>query len=466
MNIAIIGGGISGLSTAYFLKQQGLNQQRPDYSIQVFEKETSVGGNIRATLRDGFTFDWSANGFLTNVTDTLELARSLSLENELLPASENAKYRYLFKNNALKPFPASPPAFLKTELLSPFAKLRAASEYVRGKSFGKEESVYDFIQRHFGREVADTFAEPAVVGITSGNAKELSVDALFPRFRKLEQEHGSLIKGLMALQKKAKGSSSRLTSFKQGGMQKLTDALESALSSNIRKGVKVVRLTKLEEGYAIVLNSGETFQADAVILATPAFVSAKLLEPISPEASKLLSSIPYANVAVFGLGYNRVDVPNELKGFGFLTAHNGSINQNTSVRALGVLWSSAIFPDQAPEGHVMMRVICGGAVDPEFMKLSSDEMLEVVQRDLRVTMGITAKPVFLEQVIWKQAIPQYHLGHAQKVQSIMESVKQHEGLYLTGNAYYGVGVNDCVREAKRTANAVAEGREQRAKGEG
>lgn len=449
MNVAIIGGGISGLATAYYVKQQ-----HPDYSIQVFEKETSVGGNIRATVKDGFTFDWSANGFLTNVSDTLELARSLGLEGELLPASENAKYRYLFKDNALKPFPASPPAFLKTELLSPFGKLRAASEYFRGKTTKKEESVYDFIGRHFGREVADTFAEPAVVGITSGNAKELSIDALFPRFRKLEQEHGSLIKGLLALQKKSKGSRGRLTSFKQGGMQRLTDALESALSSNLRKGVKVIRLTKLEEGYAIVLNDGETFQADAVVLATPAFVSAKLLEPLAPDASKLLATIPYADVAVFGLGYNRIDVPNELKGFGFLTARGGSVDSNADVRALGVLWSSAIFPDQAPEGHVMLRVICGGAVDPEFVKMSDDEMLEAVRRDLRVTMGITAKPVFLEQVLWKQGIPQYQLGHAQKVRSILETLKQHQELYLTGNAYYGVGVNDCVREAKRVADML------------
>jgi protoporphyrinogen/coproporphyrinogen III oxidase len=442
--VAIIGGGISGLSTAYFLKQQ-----KPNLTIMVFEKEGNVGGNLRATLKDGFTFDWSANGFLTNVSDTLELARSLGLEDELLPASENAKYRYLFKNNALKPFPTSPPAFLKTELLSPFAKLRAASEYFRGKSSNKEESVYDFIERHFGREVADTFAEPAVVGITSGNAKELSVDALFPRFRKLEQEHGSLIKGLIALQKNSKGSSNRLTSFKNGGTQKLTSALESALSSNLRKGVKVVRLTKLHDGYAVVLNDGETFQADAVVLATPAFVSAKLLGPILPDAAKLLSSIPYADVAVFGLGYNRIDVPHDLKGFGFLTA------RNENVRALGVLWSSAIFPDQAPEGHVMMRVICGGAVDPEFVKLSEEEMLESVQRDLRITMGITAKPVFVEQVVWKQGIPQYKVGHVQKVQSIMESLKQHEELYLTGNAFYGVGVNDCVREAKWVADVLA-----------
>jgi protoporphyrinogen/coproporphyrinogen III oxidase len=439
--VAIIGGGISGLSTAYFLKQQ------PELSIQVFEKEASAGGNLRATLKDGFTFDWSANGFLTNVADTLELAHSLGLEGELLPASDNARYRYLFRNNALKPFPTSPPAFLKTELLPPLAKLRAASEYFRGKRVNKEESVYDFIERHFGREVADTFAEPAVVGITAGNAKELSLDALFPRFRKLEQEHGSLMKGLIALQKNSKGQSSRLTSFKAGGTQKLTSALESHLSPHLRKGAKVVRLTKLEEGYAVVLNDGETFQTDKVVLATPAFVSAKLLGSLAPDAAKLLATIPYAAVAVFGLGYNRIDVPNELKGFGFLTA------RGAGVRALGVLWSSAIFPDQAPEGHVMMRVICGGAVDPEFVELSSEQMLESVQHDLRVTMGITAKPVFLEHILWKQGIPQYVLGHAQKVRNIMENLKQHEGLHLTGNAYYGVGVNDCVRDAKRVANS-------------
>jgi protoporphyrinogen/coproporphyrinogen III oxidase len=442
-SVAIIGGGLSGLATAYYLKQQ-----RPDLELKIFEKETNVGGNIRATQRDGFTFDWSANGFLTNVPETLELAKALGLENELLPASENAKYRYLFKNNTLQPFPASPPAFLKTNLLSPLAKLRAASEYFRGKHIDKEESVYDFILRHFGREVADTFAEPAVVGITSGNAKELSVDALFPRFRKLEQDHGSLIKGLIALQKNSKGSSSRLTSFRAGGMQRLTDALESTLSPNLRRGVKVVRLTKLADGYAVVLNSGETFQADTVVLATPAFVSAKLLEPLAPEASTLLSSIPYADVAVFGLGFNRIDVPHDLKGFGFLTA------RNENVRVLGVLWSSAIFPDQAPEAHVMMRVICGGAVDPEFVKLTEDERLEAVRRDLRVTMGITAEPVFTEQVIWRQGIPQYVLGHGQKVQTIMDEVKKLPGIHLTGNAFYGVGVNDCVRAAKQLASQL------------
>jgi protoporphyrinogen/coproporphyrinogen III oxidase len=449
-SVAIIGGGLSGLATAYYLKQ------RPDLDINVFEKETSVGGNIRATLRDGFTFDWSANGFLTNVPETLELAHALGLEGELLPASENAKYRYLFKNNTLRPFPASPPAFLKTNLLSPLAKLRAASEYFRGKSVDKEESVYDFIARHFGREVADTFAEPAVVGITSGNAKELSVDALFPRFRKLEQEHGSLIKGLIALQKQsrqknAKGSGSRLTSFKSGGMQRLTDAIESALSPNLRKGVKVVRLTKLPDGYAIVLNSGEVFQADQVVLATPAFVSAKLLEPLAPEASQLLATIPYADVAVFGLGFNRIDVPHDLEGFGFLTA------RGENVRVLGVLWSSAIFPDQAPQGHVMLRVICGGAVDREFINLTDEERLGSVKRDLRVTMGITAQPIFSETIVWRQGIPQYLIGHSKKIEAVTRALESVNNIYLTGNAFYGVGVNDCVREAKKTAAVVAEG---------
>ncbi len=442
-SVAIIGGGISGLATAYHLKQQ-----RPDLELKLFEKETSLGGNIRATQRDGFTFDWSANGFLTNVPETLELAKFLGLESELLPASENAKYRYLFKNNSLQSFPVSPPAFLKTKLLSPLAKLRAASEYFRGKSFDKEESVYEFIARHFGREVADTFAEPAVVGITSGNAKELSIDALFPRLRKLEQEHGSLIRGLIAAQKNTRGSSSRLTSFRSGGMQRLTDELESALMPNLRKGVKVVRLTKLSEGYAVVLSSGEVFQADMVVLATPAFVSAKLLEPLVPEAARTLATIPYADVAVFGLGYNRVDVPHDLKGFGFLTA------RRENVRALGVLWSSAIFPEQAPPGHVMLRVICGGAVDAEFTKMSEDEMRKAVLHDLQVTMGITAPPVFEEKILWKQGIPQYLLGHGQKVQTVMKEVTCLTGIFLTGNAFYGVGVNDCVRDAKRVADAI------------
>jgi protoporphyrinogen/coproporphyrinogen III oxidase len=442
VNIAIIGAGLSGLSTAYYLKRE-----RPDWQITVFEKEPEVGGKVRSSLKDGFTFDWASNGFLTNVSETLELAQSLGLETQV--ASDAAKHRFLFKNGGLKRFPDSPPKFLSTDLLSLWGKIRAALEFFIGKSSQQEETVYDFIKRHFGTDVAEVFAEPAILGITAGDAKKLSIDALFPRFRKLEQSKGSLLKALIEAQKQNKGKApSRLTSFK-GGMQTLVSSLESALQTNLRKRAEVTYFSPLAEGgYALMLSSGETLNADAVVLATPAFVSSKLINSFLPETAKRLEGIPYADVSVFGLGYHRFDVPQPLDGFGFL------VPRGEKVRSLGVLWSNALFSDQAPKDRVLLRAICGGEMDPEFIKLNQDESLQIVRHDLRVTMGITAEPVFTEQVSWPKGIPQYYLGHSQNVSAIMQSLESYKGLYLTGNAFYGVGVNDCVRDAKRVVSML------------
>ena len=443
--VAIIGGGVSGLTTAYLLKQK-----RPELELTVYEKDAAAGGKVRSSYPNGYTVDWGPNGFLSNVPETVELAKSLSLE--LQPASDVAKYRFLYKNGGLRPLPLSPPAFLKSELLSPLGKARAALEPLLGKAVTQEETVHGFFVRHFGREVADAFAGPLVLGITAGDARALSLDALFPRFRALEAEHGSLIRALMSAQRKAKeankAQTGRLTSFR-GGAGRLVEALREKLGEVVQTGLEVKRLEPQGMGYGLELSSGKTSYADAVVLATPAFVSAALLSPFLPEAAAALSEIPYADVRVFGLGYDRVDVPNLLDGFGFL------VPRGEGVRALGVLYSSSIFPDRAPEGKVLLRVIAGGSVDPEFAGLSSDEALGAVRRDLELTLGITAPPEMLEHVPWPRGIPQYLLGHGARVTAAMRTVESYPRLFLTGNAYHGVGVNDTVRDAHRVAALLA-----------
>lgn len=445
MRVAVIGAGLSGLATAYLLKQE-----KPDWSLSIFEKENEVGGKVRSETQDGFTFDWGPNGFLTNVSETLDLAKALGLDDLLQAASDNAKYRFIYKEGALRPLPASPPAFLKTNLLSPYGKLRAFLELIQGRAVAREESVYDFIARHFGPQVAEVFAGIAVLGITAGDAKELSVNALFPRFKELEAEHGSLIKGMMAAQKQAKatGRSSRLTSFKAGGLQTLITALSDALEEQLNKGAAIHKVTPEDEGFKLELSSGDFQQFDQVVLATPAFVSSKLVASFLPGAAERLRNIPYADVVVFGLGFDRVDVPQIMDAFGFLVA------RAEGVRSLGVLYSSSLFPDQASEGKVMLRVICGGTLDPDFINLSKEEAISVVRRDLEITMGITVEPEFMTYVRWPKGIPQYLLGHAENVQQIMRGVAQHRGLHVVGNAFYGVGVNDCVRDAKRVVNEL------------
>ena len=448
-HIVIVGGGLAGLSAAFFLQQA-----RPELRITVLEKDPEAGGKVRSHLRDGYTVDWAANGFLPNVPDTLELVRELGLE--LREAAEVAKYRFLYKNGALQKLPASPPAFLTSNLLLPSEKLRAAAEPILGRAHSGEETVYDFMARHFGRGVAEVFAGPFILGITSGDAKRLSLDALFPRFRALERQHGSLVRGLIAQQRTAKENAKenpepdkpkRLTSF-PGSSGALVETLQKKFTGRLETGVAINQLRPAEGAFELTV-SGERLKADAVILATPPFVSAEFVQPFAPDAATALRGIPYADVQVFGLGYHRIDVPNALDGFGFL------VPRGEGVRVLGVLYSSSIFPGQAPDGRVLLRVIAGGSVDPEFAALSPGEALAAVHRDLRVTMGIVAEPEFVEHIPWPKGIPQYELGHLEKVARAKDALADCP-IFLTGNAYHGVGVNDTVRDARKTAAAVLE----------
>ena len=443
--VIIIGGGLAGLSTAFFLQRA-----RPDLKLTLLEKEPHTGGKVRSSLESGFTVDWAANGFLPNVPETLELSNLLGLEAELQEASEVARHRFLYRGGALRRLPTSPPAFLASPLLLPSEKLRAASEPLLGRTHEGEESVHAFVARHFGRGVADAFAEPFVLGITAGDAKRLSLDALFPRFRALEREHGSLVRGMIAQQRAAKAQADpdrpkRLTSFTTGS-GRLVEALGAQFGGRLERNAAVRQVRPKAQGFEVAWDGGNA-AAEAVVLATPAFVSAELLE-FAPEAAEALATIPYADVQVFGLGFHRFDVPNPLDGFGFL------VPRGEGVRVLGVLYSSSIFPGQAPEGQVLLRVIAGGTVDPEFAALSPDEALEAVRRDLRVTMGIVAEPTFVQHIPWERGIPQYELGHGQRVATAFHALKRTPGVVLTGNAYHGVGVNDTVRDAQRAADAV------------
>jgi len=450
--VVIVGGGLAGLATTFFLQRE-----RPDLELTLLEKETEAGGKVRSSFHHGYTLDWAANGFLPNVPETLTLAEKLGLSGELQEAAEVARHRFLYRSGALQRLPTSPPAFLMSNLLLPSEKLRAAAEPLFGRAHVGEESVVDFVTRHFGRGVAEVFAGPFVLGISAGDARQLSLDALFPRFRALEREHGSLVRALISQQRNVRKNSGtktgdpdkprRLTSFR-GGSGRLVAALQEAFTGRLELGVTLRSLKPLARGFELVQAGGERLEADAVVLATPAFVSAPLVQLFAPEAAAALSGIRYADVQVFGLGYRRTDVPNALDGFGFL------VPRGEGVRVLGVLYSSSIFPGQAPDGRVLLRVIAGGSVDPEFAALSPDEALSAVRRDLRVTMGVVAEPEFAEQVPWPRGIPQYELGHSRRVERAENALAKHPGIFLTGNAYRGVGVNDTVRDARKTAEAL------------
>ena len=442
-HIAIIGAGISGLATAHFLRER-----LPDTSLTVLERADTPGGKVQTHLREGYLIEGGPDGFLSNAPDTLDLIASLGLEDDLTPAAEAARHRYLFVDGGLRPLPASPPAFVRSGLLSVSGKLRAACEPFLARRSQHEESVHTFVARHLGHEVARVLAGPMVLGVAAGDARRLSLDALFPNLRALERSHGSLVRGLLA-RRRGGEAPGRLTSFRAGTGQ-LIAALAAAFAAELRCGLAAERLEvsalTADRGLHLTLSDGERLTCDAVVLAGPADVSARLLRPHAPLAAAELEAIPYAGVRVFALGFERIDVPHPLDGFGFLAA------RGEGVRSLGVLWSSTLFPERAPAERVLLRVIAGGAVDPEFMALSDDDALEQVLRDLRVAMGISVVPDFVEQIAWHRGIPQYLLGHRQRVAAARASLPA--GVFLVGDAYDGIGVNGCVRAARRVAAEV------------
>lgn len=454
--IAVVGGGVSGLASAYFLRRE-----RPAEEVVVLEEGPVAGGKVQTTIRDGYTVEWGPNGFLTNTRETLDLALALGLEAELVEAAPEAKKRYLIQDHELRALPTSPPSLLTTELLTVRGRMRAALEPVLARRHEREESVHGFVARHFGTEVADAFAIPLVLGISGGDAHAISLDALFPRMRRLEREHRSLILGMIASRRASRDGEAfgRLTSFRRG-TGTLVEALAATLGDGVRCGAYVSGIRPSGAGWSITLNDGEPVTADAVVLAVPAHAAARLVEAWAPAAAAELRSIPFAPIHVFGLGFDRVDVPRILDGFGFLAP------EGQGVRSLGVLWSSAVFPDHAPPGKVLLRVLAGGARDAGFLRLTPEEALQSVREDLQTAMGIVAEPEFVESVPWQDAIPQYELGHAERVAAIEAALRQEvlsagseqtvPPLMLTGNSFHGIGLNDCVRDAARVAADLAQ----------
>jgi len=458
-HVVVIGGGVSGLAAAL-----GIKRSLPDVRVTVLEGEAEPGGCARSDRRDGYVIDRGPNGFLTNTHETHELAREIGLADELTPATDAAQKRLLWFDGALREAPTGPAAFLASEMLSPLGKARVALEPFVGRApAGSDETVFDFAARRLGREFADAFVAPLVLGIAAGDARAISLRAQFPRLARLEDEYGGLLRGMLARRREARreptrtvggpaGPGGRLTTFRGGGVERLIEALRDELGAIVRTSATVTALSRESHAapWTIGLQDGSTFEADRVILATPSFVTARLLEAVAPSAAADLNAIPYAGVRVLGLGYDRIDVPHPLDGFGFL------VPRGHGVRILGCLWTSTLFPWQAPEGKVLLRIIAGGTVDPGFTNLSDDDALRVARADLERTMGIVAEPEMIHHVRWENAIPQYPPGHQNRVARIMHEIAATPGLHLTGAAYHGTGLNDCVGDAARVAREVAD----------
>jgi oxygen-dependent protoporphyrinogen oxidase len=443
MRVVVIGGGISGLATAFYVRRA-----RPDVELTVLEAAPRLGGTMVTREINGFCFEGGSNGFLSNKPYTLDLVRDAGAESLLLPSNDAARIRYIY-SDALHRLPESPPAFLATPLLSWRGKLRVLSElFTPARRDIADESLRDFGYRRVGKEFTDTFLDPMSAGIYASTAAKLSVHAAFPAVVRLEREYGGLFKGMVKRRKRRAGPGGRLMSF-QGGVGTFIEHLGEVLGDAVRTDVKARSLRRVDDGYRLLTREGE-IGADAIVLATPAYAAARMLRHLDDDLAYWLGQVGYTPIAVVGFGYRELAHP--LKGFGLLTT------AASQQEILGVLWDSSIFPDRAPAGKKSLRVMIGGQRNSELALRSEDELIGIARRGLAQTMGVSETPAVTFVKRWRRGIPSYRLGHLANVERIFARVaNQWPGIYLNSNAYWGIGLNDCVGNARRCAEAVARG---------
>jgi len=450
-DLVVIGGGISGLVLAR--DAMGL---RPEWTVTVLEAEDRPGGTMRTERVAQCLCECGPGGFLTNVPDTRDLAVELGLEDRLLPAREAAENRYLWVRGALRAVPLKPPAFLRSDVLTLPGRVRVLAEpFIPKRRSGTDESVLAFATRRIGKEAARVLVDAMVSGVYAGDASTLSLCSTFPRMREMEERYGSLIRAMIALKKAKKtrggpaGPGGVLTSF-DDGMDVLVQGLANALGSRLVNGARVSSMSRQGSEYvveAVVSGVPRTWRTRQLVLAVPSHVAAKLTQPFAPILAGELEQIPYAGLSVVCLIYRRSQIHHALNGFGFL------VPKDQGLRILGAIWVGSVFPTHVLGDRVLLRVMLGGVRDPEGSMMSEGRSIDIAHADAsRALGGISGVPMATRIFRHPKAIPQYVLGHPERLERIERS--RLPGLHLAGNAYRGIGVNDCVRESRALAERI------------
>ena len=447
--VAVIGAGITGLSAAYEL-------QKRRCAVRLFESAARIGGVIRSEWEGGFLCEYGPSSMRLIRPEVEALLEELELSGEIIEADPHRNKRFILRKGKPTAIVASPLGIAASPLLSIPAKLRLAMEpFIAGRRSGSDESVADFVRRRFGAEVLANIADPLITGIYAGDVERLSIRYAFERIWRMEEEHGSVIRGAAREARKRKrrdGSKGfRIISMRKG-LESLPKALDKRLGKSL---LTEVELTSIRKGAQWQLSwrkdgreGSDAF--DALVLALPAFRAAVL--PFSRELARamaFLNSIPYVPIAVLVTGHRREDVTHPLDGHGML------VPQNERRNILGTIFSSTMFPGRAPRDHVTLTSIVGGARQPELVDLPRRELARSVIRDLREILGVRGRPVIEKHHSWRKAIPQFEIGHGEILREIDRLEDRFPGLYLSGNYRSGVAVGDCIAAGINAARKVA-----------
>lgn len=458
--VAVIGGGISGLAAAHRLVEQ-----MPDVQLTLLEASDQLGGVLQTVRRDGYLIEQAADNFITNLPWGVELCRRVGLGDQLLETNDALRRAFVVRRGQLHEVPRgfvlmAPKqlgSIVTTPILSPLGKLRLAYEYFVPREAHDDESVAAFVRRRLGKETFERLVEPLVGGIYTADSERLSLAAALPQFREMEQKHGGLIRATRAEAKQQHAaarqeSGARYSMFMapRDGMQSLVQAVAQRLpAGSIRLATPVTTLRRTAQGsWQIVLQNGETLDCDAVILAMPAPRAGELLREADTELAASLASIEYASSAVVTLAYRRDQIAKPLEGFGFVVP---AIEKR---RILAGSFASLKFPGRAPEDQVLVRVFIGGALQPELVTRSDDELEQIAHKELAELIGAEGTPAVSLVTRWIEKMPQYHIGHLQRIEQIESRTAQLAGLALAGNAYRGVGIPQCIRSGEAAAQAI------------
>lgn len=437
---------------AYELRKAGLN-------AQLIEASGRCGGVIRSERRDGFLLELGPQSF-SETAPLLGLCRELGIEGELVEAPARAP-RYVLVKGALRRVPMSPQTLLTSSLVGAATKWSMVRDAL-GKSHPSEEdeSVASFVRRKFSAELLDRLVGPFVSGVYAGDPERLSLRSAFPQLYEAEKSAGSVIRGMMRAARSKKEPRQRPTLFSfSNGNETLVRALTGKLGAAVRTGAEAIGITvtsdRSDKAFEITVREGasrEIITSRHLILAAPTSVAGQLLKTVQPAVTSILGGVEYAPVALVSLGYRRPDVGHSLDGFGFL------VPRSSGLRVLGTVWNSSLFPGRAPDDNVLLTSFVGGATDPEATTLSKEKLVALVHREITPLLTIAVTPDFSNVEIYPRALPQYNLGHAERLSAIEKLRREFPNLWLAGNYLSGPSIGSCIEQSLAVAKAAVTAR--------